>query len=52
MARRLAAWTPNHSEFTSGYGWLHQRHVEGADTGADLDFLKGGRGAPVGRDSH
>ncbi len=52
MATRLAAWTPNHSEFTSGYGWLHQRHVEGADTGADLDFLKGGRGAPVGRDSH
>ncbi len=52
LARRLAAWKPNHSEFESGYGWLHQRHVEGADTGADLDFLKGCRGAPVGRDSH
>jgi dihydroxy-acid dehydratase len=26
--------------------------VEGADTGADLDFLKGCRGAPVGKDSH
>ena len=52
LARRLAAWKPTHSEFESGYGWLHQRHVEGADTGADRDFLKGCRGAPVGRDSH
>jgi L-arabonate dehydrase len=31
---------------------LHQQHVEGADTGADLDFLKGCRGNPVGKDSH
>ena len=52
LAARLAAWTPSHDAFPSGYGWLHQQHVEGADTGADLDFLKGCRGAPVGRDSH
>ncbi|MFN7223967.1 MAG: L-arabinonate dehydratase [Paracoccaceae bacterium] len=52
LAARLAAWTPTHDLFPSGYGWLHQRHVEGADTGADLDFLKGSRGAPVGKDSH
>ena len=52
LAARLAAWQPTHDLFPSGYGWLHQRHVEGADTGADLDFLKGARGAPVGRDSH
>ncbi|MDP2082578.1 MAG: L-arabinonate dehydratase [Pseudotabrizicola sp.] len=52
LAARLAAWKPTHDLFPSGYGWLHQRHVEGADTGADLDFLKGARGAPVGRDSH
>jgi len=31
---------------------LHQTHVEGAETGADLGFLKGCRGAPVGKDSH
>jgi len=49
---RLAAWTPRHEQYGSGYAWLHQTHVEGADTGADLDFLKGCRGAPVGRDSH
>ncbi|MFN3845183.1 MAG: L-arabinonate dehydratase [Paracoccaceae bacterium] len=52
LAARLATWKPTHDLFPSGYGWLHQRHVEGADTGADLDFLKGSRGAPVGKDSH
>ncbi len=52
LAARLAAWQPLHELFDSGYAWLHQKHVEGADTGADLDFLKGPRGARVGRDSH
>lgn len=52
LATRLAAWKPAHEQPESGYAWLHQQHVEGADTGADLDFLKGCRGAPVGRDSH
>ena len=52
LAARLAAWQPNHDLPASGYAWLHQAHVEGADTGADLDFLKGCRGNPVGRDSH
>ena len=35
-------------------GWvqLYHDHVGGADTGADLDFLKGCRGKAVGRDSH
>lgn len=49
---RLDAWVPPPSVSGGGYAWLHQEHVEGADTGADLDFLKGCRGAPVGRDSH
>ena len=52
MVRRLAAWTAPAGAPDSGYAWLHHAHVMGADTGADLDFLKGGRGAPVGRDSH
>ncbi len=52
LAARLAAWKPSHPVFESGYGWLHQQHVQGADTGADLDFLKGCRGNPVGKDSH
>lgn len=52
LARRLENWRPNLIATDSGYAWLHQNHVEGADTGADLDFLKGCRGAPVGRDAH
>ena len=52
LAARLAGWTPPPDKPASGYAWLHHTHVEGADTGADLDFLKGCRGAPVGRDSH
>ncbi|MBX3572852.1 MAG: dihydroxy-acid dehydratase [Mesorhizobium sp.] len=52
LAARLAEWAPSHEMPASGYAWLHQTHVEGADTGADLDFLKGCRGREVGRDSH
>lgn len=52
LAERLSAWAPQHERADSGYAWLHQHHVEGADTGADLDFLKGCRGSAVGKDSH
>ena len=52
LKSRLAAWKPAADGPESGYAWLHQTHVMGADTGADLDFLKGCRGAPVGKDSH
>lgn len=52
LKARLAEWMPLPDQPTSGYAWLHQTHVMGADTGADLDFLKGCRGAPVGKDSH
>ncbi|MCT8161916.1 L-arabinonate dehydratase [Pseudoruegeria sp. SHC-113] len=52
LAARLEAWAPTHPVPPSGYEWLHQAHVEGADTGADLDFLKGCRGSAVGKDSH
>ncbi len=52
LAERLAAWAPAVERPGSGYAMLHHDHVMGADTGADLDFLRGCRGAPVGRDSH
>ena len=52
LQARLLEWVPTHVKETSGYTWLHQNHVQGADTGADLDFLNGCRGAPVGKDSH
>lgn len=35
-----------------GYVHLYQQHVEQAHLGADLDFLKGGSGSEVPRDSH
>lgn len=37
---------------TRGWERLYIDHVQQADTGADLDFLVGASGAPVGRESH
>ena len=52
IERRLAAWHNPIKPPTGGYHRLFHDHVEGADTGADFDFLKGCRGAPVPKDSH
>lgn len=52
LQRRLEKWTPTHDLPESGYAKLFQDHVEGAETGADFDFLKGCRGSAVGKDSH
>ena len=52
LMARLAAWQPLPDQPTSGYAFLHQAHVMGADTGADMDFLVGCRGNAVGKDSH
>jgi dihydroxy-acid dehydratase len=52
LQARLAAWVSPIKAPDGGYAWLHHTQVEGADTGADLTFLKGGRGAPVARESH
>ncbi len=52
IARRLAEWKPRVDTPEGGYARLLHLHVEGAEKGADLDFLRGCRGAPVGRDSH
>ncbi|MEJ7828720.1 MAG: dihydroxy-acid dehydratase, partial [Segetibacter sp.] len=35
-----------------GYVYLYQQHVQQAHLGADFDFLKGGSGSDVLRDSH
>lgn len=35
-----------------GYVHLYVQHVQQADKGADLDFLVGGSGSAVSRDSH
>jgi dihydroxy-acid dehydratase len=52
LAARLAAWTPTIPVPEGGYAKLFHQHVEQAHTGADFDFLRGCRGAAVGRESH
>ncbi|MBO1330122.1 IlvD/Edd family dehydratase [Streptomyces sp. VRA16 Mangrove soil] len=52
LERRRASWQPPAPRHTSGYAWLYTHHVEGADRGADFDFLRGCRGHAVPRDSH
>jgi dihydroxy-acid dehydratase len=52
LARRREAWQPPAPPATRGWTWLYAQHVQGADTGADLDFLTGSSGPFVGRDPH
>lgn len=50
--KRKAAWKPTHPQIDRGYVYLYQQHVEQAHLGADMDFLRGGSGSKVTRDSH
>jgi L-arabonate dehydrase len=52
LAVRKAAWKQTETMQTRGYVHLYQTHVEQAHLGADMDFLKGGSGSKVSRDSH
>jgi dihydroxy-acid dehydratase len=52
LARRRAAWQPPTPPLQSGYWKLYIDHVTQADEGADLDFLRGRRGAFVPKDNH
>lgn len=49
---RLAAWKPAVEPPAGGYARLYHDHVQGADKGADMDFLVGCRGHAVARESH
>jgi L-arabonate dehydrase len=51
LARRKASWLPPEPP-KRGYYKLYVEHVQQADKGADLDFLVGGSGTTVTRDSH
>ncbi len=51
LERRRAAWVKPAAP-ARGYYKLYVEHVQQADQGADFDFLVGGSGAPVPRDSH
>jgi dihydroxy-acid dehydratase len=52
LARRRAERTPPKPAQNSGYVSMYVQHVEQADKGADLDFLRGCRGHAVPRESH
>jgi dihydroxy-acid dehydratase len=51
LARRKAAWKAP-AVPDSGYVRLYIDHVQQANVGADMDFLNGGRGVVVTRESH
>jgi dihydroxy-acid dehydratase len=52
LAARRAAWSPPKPVLETGYWGLYVKHVLQADEGADLDFLRGQRGAFVPKDNH
>jgi dihydroxy-acid dehydratase len=52
LARRRARWKPLPPHADRGWVKLYCATVQQADKGADLDFLVGGSGAKVGRESH
>jgi len=52
LAKRRAAWQPGKPVADRGYAKLFIDHVTQADEGCDFDFLQGGSGSAVLRDSH
>jgi L-arabonate dehydrase len=52
LSRRKKEWKPLPPASDRGYVSMYINSVEQADRGADLDFLKGGSGSVVTRDSH
>jgi L-arabonate dehydrase len=52
IATRKKVWVNVETMISRGYVQLYQQHVQGAHLGADLDFLRGGSGSEVTKDSH
>jgi len=52
LKKRKEAWKPSAPVAGRGYVKMFIQHVEQADQGCDFDFLKGGSGSVVLRDSH
>jgi len=52
LEERRSAWRQREQIHPRGYVHLYQAHVEQAHLGADMDFLRGGSGNSVARDSH
>ena len=51
LALRRSEWTAPEPP-DRGYWRVYHEHVMQADSGCDFDFLIGGSGAPVPRESH
>jgi len=52
LERRRMQWRPPANPMKGGYQQLYVERVMQANTGADLDFLTGCRGADIPRESH
>lgn len=52
IALRKSIWKASHQVFERGYVKLYQLNVTQAHLGADMEFLRGGSGSDVNRDSH
>lgn len=52
LTNRRSSWQAPVTGIERGYVSLYINHVEQAHLGADLNFLKGGSGSTVSRDSH
>ena len=52
LKTRRQNWQPPKLQDERGYAQLYVNSVMQADTGCDLDFLVGGSGAPIPRESH
>jgi dihydroxy-acid dehydratase len=52
LTRRHLEWTPPQPLADRGYVQLYINHVQQSHLGADMDFLVGGSGSEVARDSH
>jgi L-arabonate dehydrase len=52
LKKRKQNWKTRVKYQERGYVHLYQTHVEQAHLGADMDFLRGGSGSEVTRDSH
>lgn len=52
LEQRKKSWKPLPPHTNRGYVQMYVKHVEQANLGADLDFLKGRSGSEVTKDSH
>jgi len=52
LLKRKQNWKPIHKKYDRGYVMLYQQHVQQANEGADMNFLRGSSGSEVSRDSH